>query len=303
MKTPVLLIIFNRFDTTFQVLDSLRAARVPRLYIYSDGPRADKPGEADLLMQVQQQVLNAVDWECSVTTFFQKENIGPRIALGNAISTFFEHEEEGIILEHDCVPNASFYTFCESLLEHYRDDERIMHISGDNFQFGRWRGEGSYYFSRITHIWGFATWRRAWKHYDVTMKGYPEFLRQQQLEKMFPHTRERRLWKDILDRIYSGDLQSWDYQWTFAVWQANGLAVLPNVNLVANVGFDASALNTTNPNHRLARMQTGALGALVHPKIVEPNLKADTWSMLHVFYPTYVRYGWQVLKKIFGKGL
>ncbi len=295
METPVLLIIFNRFDTTKQVLDALRNAQVPRLYVYCDGPRSNKAGEAEQLALVQQQVLSAIDWPCQVQHHFKKENEGPRLAIGHAISWFFTHEEQGIILEHDCVPAPSFFSFCETLLDYYKDNERVMHISGDNFQFGAWRGDGSYYFSKLNHIWGFATWRRAWKHYDVQMKDYPSFRETGKIATQIPFKRGVKIWEDILDRTYSGALQTWDYQWTFAIWQRDALAILPNVNLVSNVGFDSSALNTTNPNHRLASMQTFDLKSIKHPSTISCDYEADKKSINDVFNPTILKFAFQKL--------
>lgn len=300
MKSAVILIIFNRFDTVHQVLSQLRISEVPRLYIYCDGPRTEKNSEAEEMAMVRRLVLDEVNWPCEVVTNFRNENEGPRLAIGHAVNWFFEREEEGIILEHDCVPSQSFFTFCDTLLAHYREDERVMHISGNNFQFGRWRGDGSYYFSRITHIWGFATWRRAWKNYDVEMKQYPQFIAERRLDDLVVHARSRRFWQKTFDSIYSGEIQSWDYQWTFAVWCANGLAILPNVNLVSNVGFDKGALNTIDPENRLAFLPVQELTDLTHPSFQIPDLKADAWSIDEVFYPTYLKYGWQRLKKIFG---
>ncbi|MDP3927572.1 MAG: hypothetical protein Q8R57_00975 [Bacteroidota bacterium] len=293
MHTPVLLIIFNRFDTTQQVIAKLREAAVPKLYMYCDGPRKNKLGETELLKEVQEKVLEAIDWPCSVITQFREENEGPRLAIGHAVSWLFETEERGIILEHDCVPHLSFFNFCETLLEHYKDDERVMHISGDNFQFGKWRGDGSYYFSRFNHIWGFATWKRAWKQYDLSMSQYPMFREKERIKEIFASKRAQRIWLDILDRTYSGSLQTWDYQWTFAIWNVNGLAILPNVNLISNVGFDSLALNTTNAKHRLANMPSYELGEIKHPSKMNVDVAADNYAVNDVFNPSMFRFALQ----------
>lgn len=292
MHTPVLLIIFNRFDTTQQVITKLREALVPKLYIYCDGPRRNKVGEAEQLKDVQNKVLKAIDWPCEVITNFKIENEGPRLAIGHAVSWLFETEEQGIILEHDCVPHLSFFNFCETLLQHYANDERIMHISGDNFQFGKWRGDGSYYFSRLTHIWGWATWKRAWKYYDVNMSLYPMFNNHHTLNDIFNHNRSIKYWNNIFELTFSKKINTWDYQWSFAVWSQNGLAILPNLNLVSNVGFDANALNTTNPSNILSNIEAKEISQISHPKMVIPDLNADNWSMDNVFYPTYFQYFW-----------
>lgn len=297
MKTAVLLIVFNRIDTAAQVLERILASGCTNLYLYSDGPRTEKSGEAEQLKNVQQALLAQIPGQVKLTTRFSNKNQGPRIAVGEAISWFFEQEEEGIIFEHDCLPHPDFFPFCESLLAHYRNDERIMHISGDNFQFGKQRGEGSYYFSRLNHIWGFATWRRAWKHYDPTIKDWPEFKANKRLNDIYSHKRMQKIWEDIFDKTHSGELQTWDYQWTFSMWRNNGLAILPQHNLVSNIGFDSKALNTTNPNHPLAAMETRQTGALVHPKFILPAIEADEFSILEVFNPTIGKFAWQQVKR------
>jgi hypothetical protein len=296
MQTPVLLIIFNRFDTTKQVLASLRLSGVKDLFIYSDGPRVEKTGEINLLKLVQAETLNEIDWPCNVITNFREQNEGPRLAIGHAVTWFFEHVEEGIILEHDCVPAPSFYPFCETLLAHYRNDTRIMHISGDNFQFGKWRGDGSYYFSNLNHIWGFATWRRAWKHYDVSMGKFEVFKKYNRIKDIFQSKREQDIWMDILTKTHLQELQTWDYQWTFSIWINHGISILPNQNLVSNVGFDDQALNTTDPNHKLAKMQTFDIEELVHPSLIIIDHEADYYSTNEVFNPTILKF---VIQKYF----
>lgn len=290
IQTPVLLILFNRFDTALQVIAQLRLAKVQRIYLFSDGPRTNRASESAILNEVQEKILAQIDWPCEIITRFEPKNEGPRLAIGKAITWFFEHEEEGIVLEHDCVPNQSFFHFCQELLTHYRHDERIMHISGDNFQFGNWRGDGSYYFSKLNHIWGFATWRRAWKQYDVAMKAYPEFREKGKVNTQIDFARGQKIWTDTFDKTFSGALQTWDYQWTFAMWLKDGFAILPNKNLVSNVGFDALALNTTNPNHRLANMETFDIKDIAHPSVVEIDAKADKYSINEVFNPTILKF-------------
>lgn len=301
MNTPVLLILFNRADTALQVLERIKLVGVKKLYLFSDGPRSSKIGESETLKKIQSEILNAIDWDCEVKTKFEEENKGPRYAIGNGINWFFENEEHGIIFEHDCLPNLSFFSFCEELLAKYADDERIMHISGNNFQFGHKRGDGDYYFSRLNHIWGFATWRRAWNHYDVEMKDYPYFKKVNGLQSLFNKKRMQKIWESILDKTFQKQLETWDYQWTFTLWKNNALAILPNENLVSNIGFDSSALNTTNPNHRLAAMQTSEIKQIKHPSLVIPDTKADDFSMLEVFNPTIGKFAWQELKRKLNK--
>lgn len=297
-NTPILFILFNRTDTALQVFETIRQAKPPRLYFFADGARKNVEGE-DEQCQEARAIAHKVDWDCEVRTLFLNENIGPRLALGKAINWFFEWEEEGIILEHDCLPSASFYTFCQSLLDYYRNDERIMHISGDNFQFGRQRGEASYYFSRYNHIWGFATWRRAWKHYDEKMQLYPQFLAEKGIESLFKQKRIQRYWHNILGETYAGNIQTWDYQWTFAMWHQNGLAILPQQNLVGNIGFDSSALNTKDSNSKFANMKRHEISAIQHPTFVLVNEEADDYTINDVFYPSLINLLKNKLRKWF----
>ena len=179
-QTPILFLIFNRPDTTKRVFESIRSIKPAKLYIAADGDRKDKVGE-DLLCKDTRSIIDLIDWECEIKTLFRPENLGCKIAVSSAIDWFFENEEQGIILEDDCLPNESFYIYCETLLNYYAFNERIMHISGNNFQDGMMRGNGSYYFSNYNHIWGWASWKRAWKAYNVDLS----FLTETLIEKQF----------------------------------------------------------------------------------------------------------------------
>ena len=298
MNTPVLLILFNRADTALQVLERIKLVGVKKLYLFSDGPRSSKIEESETLKKVQSEILNAINWDCEIKTKFEEENKGPRYAIGNGINWFFENEEHGIIFEHDCLPNLSFFSFCEELLAKYADDERIMHISGNNFQFGRKFGTGDYYFSKFNHIWGFATWRRAWKHYDLDMKSYPEFKLKNELVNIFPDNRVYKFWETVFDKTYNKEIETWDYQWTFSMWCQNGLAILPQKNLVSNIGFDSEALNTKNPNHKVAFMETFELLEIKHPKWIIHQMDADIFSIHNIFYPSILKFGIQKIKKL-----
>src|SRR4051812_29566436 len=172
LHTPVLFVIFNRPETTRQVFEAIRTAKPSRLYIAADGPRKNKPGE-DQKCQEAREIVKAVDWDCEVKTLFSKENLNCGRGPATAFTWFFEHEEEGIILEDDCLPTQSFFRFCQELLERYRYDYRVMHIGGNNFLNGWQRDQDySYYFSLSGHIWGWATWRRAWQMFDYKLSLY-----------------------------------------------------------------------------------------------------------------------------------
>ena len=276
LKSPVLFLVFNRPDTTRRVFEAIRQAQPSQLFIAADGPREGKSGEAEKCADVRRIVHEGIDWDCEVKTLFRDENLGCKAAVSRAIDWFFEHVEEGIILEDDCLPHPTFFRFCEELLNKYRDDERIGQISGDNFQFGKKRTEYSYYFSRYTHIWGWATWRRAWKNYDVDMKSWPEIRDNGWLQDWLGNKKLVHYWMRIFEMTYQGEINTWDYQWTFTCWIRNCLTILPNVNLVSNIGFSAGATHTSHKNDKSANIPVEAMEfPLRHPPFMSRDSSGD----------------------------
>jgi hypothetical protein len=242
--TPILFLIFNRPATTRLVFESIRAMRPTTLYVAADGPRDGVESDADRCEEAR-RIASAVDWNCDVHTLFREQNHGIGRGVAAAITWFFKHVPEGIVLEDDCLPGASFYRFCAELLEYHRDRPAVMHISGNNFQYGRLRGEGSYYFSQYTHCWGWASWRRAWQRFDLGLlrKGSHAFV--------------------------------WDGEWLLAVRRHKGVAALPNVNLVRNIGFGPDATHTTELE-RYANMPVEEINfPLTHPKEITVDRRAD----------------------------
>ena len=287
-STPVLFLIFNRPDTTARVFQRIREIKPRHLFISADGPRAHKIHEKELCDAARKVVAN-VDWECDVKTNFREENAGCKISVSSGITWFFKNVEEGIILEDDCLPEISFFYFCETLLAYYRDDERIMHIGGANFQDGNTRGNGSYYFSNINHIWGWATWKRAWGKYDVGVSSYPELLRQDMLPHLFTNPKMEKFWEKRFELAYNGKIDTWDIQWQYAMSVNHGLAVIPNQNLVANIGFDAAATHTTDKFNTLANIPTSAIDSIVHPSQIIPDVTADYYAFRTYFSPPKAR--------------
>jgi len=283
VRSPILFLVFNRPETTARVFDAIRTARPPRLYVAADGPRATRPVEAERCDAVR-SLATAVDWPCEVFTLFRTENLGCKRAVSSGISWFFEHESEGVILEDDCVPDPSFFPYCDELLEHYRDDPRVMCISGDNFISGTWKPQESYYFSKFIHIWGWASWRRAWQHYDVDMHDWRRSDKLAVLEQWMPGQRRAQAqWRACFDGVSGGTIDTWDYQWVYACWRHGGLSAMPAVNLISNVGFGADATHTASPENKLAALPVQALsGPITHPASVRADQCADAWTSLHV---------------------
>lgn len=244
MRSPILLLVFNRPDTTRRVFASIRSAKPSRLYIAADGPRLDKEGEVQRCQAVR-EIVSQVDWPCHVSTLFRETNLGCKLAVSNAISWFFEQEEEGIIIEDDILALPSFFRYCDELLAYYRDDPQVAMISGNNFVASYVAVKDSYTFSKYCHIWGWATWRRAWQYYDVAIPDWPFWKNHQGLGKLADHNIFfQRYWRSLLDQVYQGKIDTWDYQWNYTCWKMGLLSILPKTNLVVNIGFGKYATHT-----------------------------------------------------------
>lgn len=276
IRTPVLLVIFNRPDTTQCVFDAIQSAQPPRLYIAADGPRESHPEEIELCSRTR-DVVKSVDWPCEVFTRFQNKNLGCGKGVSSAISWFFEHEEEGIILEDDCLPHPDFFGFCEELLAKYRKESRIAMISGNNFQDGNQRGSGSYYFSNYCNIWGWASWRRAWKDYQLDISPQDKAIIQEKIASLFSHRLEQTRWNSILTRTMNFEIDTWDYQFAFHNWKHARISICPNMNLVSNIGFDSRATHTTSHSALMQNQATHPMGSMVHPKELVVSKEADLY--------------------------
>ncbi len=245
LKTPIAFIIFNRPDTTKRVFAEIAKALPSKLLVIADGPRADHPNDAEKCAATR-TIIDSVDWDCDVLKNYSDVNLGCKRRVSSGLDWVFNTVEEAIILEDDCLPHPTFFRFCEELLEKYRNDERIAQISGDNFQFGRKRTAYSYYFSRYNHIWGWASWRRAWKNYDVNMELWPEIRESGMLRDWLGDKKSAKYWEKIFENTYNGKIDTWDYQWTFACWMQSALTILPKVNLVSNIGFSPDSTHPMN---------------------------------------------------------
>jgi hypothetical protein len=276
LKTPVLFLVFNRPDTTKRVFERIREVRPPRLYIAADGPRENRKGEVQKCEQVREIVTN-VDWDCKLKTFFRDKNLGCKDAVSGGIDWFFKNEEMGIILEDDCLPNIDFFLFCEILLHKFKNEDQIMHIGGTN-PIAQKQLSNSYYFSNYNRIWGWATWRKSWEKVEFNKDFWIEIKKSDRLKSIF-NDREYEHWCHIFDKVYSGQIDTWDYQW-FLSRLVHGLAIIPNVNLVKNIGFSEEATHTTNTEHHLANMKYGKLTYPInHPENIKVNEEMDEkWS-------------------------
>lgn len=281
-QTPILFTIFNRPDETTRVFAEIKKQKPKYLFISADGPRnISEKFKTD----ETRDIISKIDWDCTVKTKFEDENLGCKMAMYSAINWFFENVEKGIILEDDCLPHPDFFRFCEQLLEKYDDNQKVMMISGDNFQDDIKRGEASYYFSKFGHIWGWATWRNRWKLYDLELKDLDGPNISHHIDRSIPNKKARASFIDSLKKVKSGKLDTWDYGWLYTIWKNNGVAVLPNVNLVSNIGHNQNATHTKNPSKKADR-QTVAIGIITHPSKIESNYEADQYTFRQFFGET-----------------
>jgi hypothetical protein len=279
MDTPVALIIFNRPELTKRVFEAVARARPRRLLVIGDGPRAGHTGEAEKCAEAR-AVIEGVDWDCEVLTNYSDVNLGVGERPATGIRWVFQQVEEAIILEDDCVPHPTFFRYCSELLEMYRDDQRIMHISGDNWNFGE--GPFSYFFSCYCYSCGWATWRRAFQHYDPEITLWPTLRDTRWLSDILGDSQAVDFWASKFELIRSGGIKShgWDWPWLFACWAHRGLSILPSTNLISNIGFGKGATHTKKKYDKRAFVPVVEMRfPLSHP----PNMVRDTEADSRVF--------------------
>jgi hypothetical protein len=288
LSIPVAFIIFNRPDTTGRVFAEIAKAKPPKLLVIGDGARANKAGEADKVNACR-DIISQVDWNCEVLTNFSEVNLGCKRRVSSGIDWVFAQVEEAIILEDDCVPEPTFFRFCEELLIKYRDDHRVSMISGDNFQFGQKHGDSSYYFSNFHHIWGWASWRRAWVDYDVDAKIWPKMRDDNRLDALCLGNEESNFWNKNFQSVFDGVIDTWDYQWVLSCWTQGRLAVIPQVNLVSNIGFGKEATHTTVETIYAEMPCEPMHFPLTHPEIFLASKVADRYTARNMFSSNFLQ--------------
>ncbi len=241
LNTPVAFFIFNRPDLTALVFAEIARAKPEHLLIVADGPRSV---EEENLCQATRNVVAKIDWECKVKRNYSDVNMGCKQRISSGLNWVFSEVAEAIILEDDCLPHPSFFHFCEEMLVRYRSDNRVMHVAGANL-IPKTTSRYSYRFSRLTPIWGWATWRRAWKHYDIEMTHWPEYNNTRDV--LYFGNQQANV-RHFLDEVYH-DLDTWDGQWWFSCLNTKGLSVIPKVNLIHNMGHRWDATHTKASSH------------------------------------------------------
>ncbi|HSD07317.1 nucleotide-diphospho-sugar transferase [Flavobacterium sp.] len=279
VQSPILFLIFNRPKETQILFNAIREAKPKKLYVAADGPRNN--GNDDLVCKETKNILNQIDWECELITLFRDENLGCGKAVSSAITWFFENEEEGIVLEDDCLPSLDFFRFCDSMLNQYRLDNRVGHICGCNFQDGIKRGEGDYYYSKLTHVWGWASWRRVWEKYDFNMNYLERAIENDILSSLTDNNVNKNLIYNAFVSTKAGKINTWDYQYFFSNLINGCLSIIPNYNMISNIGFNANGTHTVDFNSPLSNVAFSELPKdIISPVNVHQNRMADNYTLI-----------------------
>ncbi|PQJ34740.1 hypothetical protein BSZ35_09135 [Salinibacter sp. 10B] len=272
---------------TRRVVEAIQEACPPQLFVIADGPRSGRPDEKRRCRETR-SVVEDIRCESLVHRNYADENLGLRQRVVSGLNWVFDHVDRAIILEDDCMPDRSFFSFCEELLDRYADHSHVMSISGDNFQ-PRPRSEYSYYFSRYMHCWGWATWRSAWRHYDVDMESWPEVREGPWIEQLFASDRAASYWRSVFDRVYQREVDSWAYVWQYSIWMNGGVNILPEKNLVSNIGHGEEATHTRDAGWYTSRSISTLKQPLEHPPCIVRHADADDYTQRWLYDQTTIR--------------
>lgn len=274
--TPIVIFIYKRSHNLEKLIDAMCKVKPKEIYIVADGPK--NTGEEVQVKKTRTELENLITWPSKVHKNYTKINLGLKERFSTGISWVFEHTDRAIFIEDDCVPDPSFFTFCDQLLEKYKDNEKVVSIAGNNFQPPNTRITESYYYSRYPHVWGWATWKRVWDQYDSNISDWPKRRASGWLKSVYPgQFFIRKFWAYIYDRLYAGQINTWDYQLTYLSQKLGGYNIIPRVNLVSNIGYGEDATNLKKKNKTISVPTAPISFPLVHPKVLKYNQVADRY--------------------------
>lgn len=280
MKSAILFIVFKREDTTRRVFERIRQAAPPRLYIAADGPRKNKPEEIDKC-NATRKLLENIDWPCEVHRLYRKENLGCGLGVSSAISWFFEHEEQGIIIEDDILPHIDFFHYCDEMLEKFKNDDKIQLIAGYNYFFEGYNSKYSYYMSSFANIWGWASWRRVWSTYKYNVNDYPEKIMRKKLCNRL-EKKAARYFYYIYDKMKRMEIDTWDFQLSLNQYFYDRYSISPTVNMCENIGMGgADATHTLSENDKVTNHTGQSPFPLIHPNGFYTDKVADHINMVN----------------------
>ncbi len=301
-KTPILFLIFNRPDTTQKVFDQIKRIKPKKLFIAADGPRDNVLDDYEKCM-FSRRIIDQIDWECEVKTLFREKNLGCGMAISSAISWFFDNVEEGIILEDDCVPDMTFFYFCQILLEKYRFEKRVMMITGTSYFFNKVKKDYDYFFSKYYAIWGWATWKRVWKKYDFELNDWKQskYQRMKELKQIFRKASIVEYWKGNFDAIVNKRIDAWGLQWCYTCIFNNGFSITPLYNLISNIGKVGVHTKSPGPFFRMP-IKSLNLHSLCGPDVLKENRLLDKiiYKKVGVIKPfSFKNFSKNILRKVY----
>lgn len=282
-KTPIILIAWNRPEKTYKIINSIKKVKPKNFYIACDGPVKNNSYINQQIKATKKVILENITWDCELKTLFADSNQGCKIGVSNAINWFFDNVDRGIILEDDCLPHQDFFYFCSELLDKYRYDDRVWSITGNNIHKNNSICNESYFFSKYSHCWGWATWKRCWSKYDRDLKNWPSQKSKGILNNIFITPNEKKYWMKILDDIfYYSKPNTWDYQWSYTCFINSGLTIVPKENLIYNIGFDKEATHTRfgNPNKAIDKYDrfSSKVFPMNHPFSIHAMIDVDKYT-------------------------
>lgn len=292
IESPVVFLFFNRRELAESVFDRIRAARPKRLTLVSDGPRPGVPGESELVADLRTRIENMIDWPVDVIRDYASENLGCGCRVATGIDSALTRYGRAIILEDDCLPAASFFPYCDTLLDRFENDPRVLSITGTYF-LNVTRGRGVAGLSRYPCIWGWATWARAWEGYDRQLTGWDTAFIDEIAEEGVIPSFLPAAWKHLFAWAREHPMSTWDLQFWFLCLKKRGLSVFPYRNQISNVGGGPGATHTTVTrfcNRRLYELSNPA--GLQHPlaidlayeRYLQLEFYSNTTTMRNVFW-------------------
>jgi len=297
-EVPILFLIYKNPEVTHTTFEAIRKIQPKKLFIAADGPKKNAKNEAHEC-NLTRDIIKNIDWKCDVKTRFLKKNLGLKMAVSSAITWFFSHVDEGIILEYDCLPNDHFFKFCQAMLIRYRHDRDIFSISGSNFQNGLQRGDGDYYYSNFFGCWGWATWKRSWDLWQPNLPDYDIFVRENQINNFLLSNKTRRKYINELNNIVTGrNKTTWAFCFEYAQLRNSSLSIVPNKNLISNIGFNSYATHSKDSTHPLANLPSQNLTTFKKPTFKIANHLADEIQISLSFYKNFRRKFIDNFKKI-----
>ena len=295
-KIPIVYVCFNRPEITKKTFEHIKKIKPSKLFLILDGPRKNNKQDKIRCLKVK-KIVQDINWDCKLYRNFSKENLGLKNRFFTGLDWVFNNTNEAIILEDDCLPHKDFFYFCEAMLKKYKNSDRVKFITGNNFQnSNEIEVDEDYYFSKYSHIWGWATWKKTWtdvKREDVFWKNK---IINSEFEMMKSSPKEKKYWKNMYYSVLNNKLNSWAIYLLFSIWNNKGLTVTPKINLIKNLGL-SSGTNTKNLDIKLEISNKSLNKPLKHPKKIKVNFKKD----LYVFNTVYNKNFFSKLRLLLAK--